>query len=73
MCHTAEWPDKPIDWKNARVAVIGTGASATQVIQELASQVQHLTVYQRSPVVGLPKDENTDKTAWTDKKYAKKL
>ncbi|CAF4374805.1 unnamed protein product, partial [Rotaria sordida] len=34
MCHTSEW-DKTIDFKNKRVAVIGTGASAIQVVPEI--------------------------------------
>ena len=47
--HTAEWPSEPIDYTNKRVGVIGTGATGIQVIQTIASQVGHLTVFQRTP------------------------
>jgi cation diffusion facilitator CzcD-associated flavoprotein CzcO len=34
--HSAFWPQEGIDLKNKRVAVIGTGASGVQIIQEIA-------------------------------------
>lgn len=45
--HTAAW-DPNIDLKGKRVVVIGTGASGAQVVASLASDVAHLTVFQRS-------------------------
>ncbi|MCH9670278.1 MAG: NAD(P)/FAD-dependent oxidoreductase [Gammaproteobacteria bacterium] len=47
--HTAEWPHQPIDFTGKRVAVIGTGATGVQLIQEIAKTVGHLSVFQRSP------------------------
>jgi cation diffusion facilitator CzcD-associated flavoprotein CzcO len=48
MCHTAEW-DKTIDFKNKRVAVVGTGASAIQAIPELQQMgLSQLLVFQRT-------------------------
>jgi cation diffusion facilitator CzcD-associated flavoprotein CzcO len=47
--HTGLWPHKPVEFAGKRVAVIGTGATAVQVIQTIASQVDHLTVFQRTP------------------------
>jgi cation diffusion facilitator CzcD-associated flavoprotein CzcO len=38
-----------------RVAVIGTGATAVQLIPELAKRVAELTVYQRTPIWVVPK------------------
>ena len=52
--HTAAWPQSGIDVKGKRVAVIGTGASGVQVIQSVAPEVSHLTVYQRTPNLALP-------------------
>ncbi|MFT4563937.1 MAG: cation diffusion facilitator CzcD-associated flavoprotein CzcO [Gammaproteobacteria bacterium] len=52
--HTSRWPHEPIDFTNKRVGVIGTGATAVQLIPELAKQVGHLTVFQRSPNWCLP-------------------
>ena len=47
--HTARWPHEPVDFHGRRVAVIGTGASGVQTIQEIAKDVGHLTVFQRRP------------------------
>ena len=38
-----------VDYKNKKVAIIGTGASGVQTIQELVKEVKHLTVFQRRP------------------------
>lgn len=47
--HTARWPHEPVDFTGKRVAVIGTGATGVQVIQEVAKTAAHLTVFQRTP------------------------
>jgi cation diffusion facilitator CzcD-associated flavoprotein CzcO len=47
--HTARWPKEKVDFKGRRVAVIGTGATGVQTIQTIASEVGHLTVFQRTP------------------------
>ncbi len=52
--HTARW-DHNQDLTGKRVAVIGTGASAVQVIPEIAPIVKHLTVFQRTPIWCFPK------------------
>ena len=46
--HTARWRHD-VSLKGLRVGVIGTGASAFQVIPHIADQVQSLTVFQRTP------------------------
>ncbi|MGH8597955.1 MAG: flavin-containing monooxygenase, partial [Gammaproteobacteria bacterium] len=46
--HTAEWPSHPVDLSGQRVAVIGAGATAVQLIPEVAKNVGHLTVFQRT-------------------------
>jgi cation diffusion facilitator CzcD-associated flavoprotein CzcO len=38
-----------VDFAGKRVAVIGTGATAVQLIPEIAKEVGHLTVFQRTP------------------------
>ncbi len=48
-CHTARWPHEPVDFSGKRVAVIGTGATGVQVIQEVAKSAAGLTVFQRTP------------------------
>jgi cation diffusion facilitator CzcD-associated flavoprotein CzcO len=52
--HTARW-DHGVDLTGKRVAIIGTGASAVQVIPEIAPIVEHLTVFQRTPIWCFPK------------------
>jgi cation diffusion facilitator CzcD-associated flavoprotein CzcO len=47
--HTARWPHEPVSFEGKRVAVIGTGATGVQTIQEVAKTVGHLTVFQRTP------------------------
>lgn len=54
--HTARW-DHAVDLRGKRVAVIGTGASALQVIPEIAPEVEQLTVFQRTPIWVLPKPD----------------
>ena len=46
--HTANWPSD-LDLTGKRVAIVGTGASAMQVLPAIASTVGHATVFQRSP------------------------
>jgi cation diffusion facilitator CzcD-associated flavoprotein CzcO len=48
-CHTARWPHEPVSFEGKRVAVIGTGATGVQTIQEVAKTAGHLTVFQRTP------------------------
>jgi cation diffusion facilitator CzcD-associated flavoprotein CzcO len=52
--HTARW-DHSQDLTGKRVAIIGTGASAVQVIPEIAPIVSQLTVFQRTPIWCFPK------------------
>jgi cation diffusion facilitator CzcD-associated flavoprotein CzcO len=52
--HTARW-NHDVDLTGRRVAVVGTGCSAIQVVCAIQPQVEHVTVYQRSPGWTLPK------------------
>ena len=47
--HTSRWPRGGVSLAGKRVGIIGTGATAIQVIQTIASEVGHLTVFQRTP------------------------
>ncbi|WP_157216415.1 flavin-containing monooxygenase [Flavisphingomonas formosensis] len=46
MMHSAQW-DPSVDFAGKRVAMIGTGASAMQIVPELARIAEHVTVFQR--------------------------
>lgn len=52
--HTARW-DHGVSVAGRRVGIIGTGASALQVIPVIAPEVERLTVFQRTPIWVLPK------------------
>jgi 4-hydroxyacetophenone monooxygenase len=51
--HSAEW-DHTVDLTGKRVAVIGTGASAIQIIPAIADEVAELFVFQRTPSWFMP-------------------
>ena len=65
MFHTGAWKDGH-DLTGERVAVIGTAASAVQMIPEIADCVAQLSVYQRRPQWILPKED----TAFTTEQLA---
>ena len=46
--HTSRWPEG-LSVKDSKVVVVGTAATALQIIPELAEEAAHLTVFQRSP------------------------
>lgn len=46
--HTGRWPKEGMDLKGKRVGVVGTGATAIQLIPMIAPEVSHLTVFQRT-------------------------
>ncbi|KAF6835306.1 cyclopentanone -monooxygenase [Colletotrichum plurivorum] len=55
LMHSASWPDKKVDFRGKRVAVIGAGATGVQCVQEIAKQPgAELTVYIRNPNIALP-------------------
>jgi cation diffusion facilitator CzcD-associated flavoprotein CzcO len=54
--HTARW-DHEEDLRGRRVAIVGTGASAVQVIPSIAPEVEKLVVLQRTPIWCLPKPD----------------
>ncbi len=51
-----------------RVGVLGTGASGLQIVTPLAEAARHLTVFQRTPTVILPRNNEP-----TDPEWAKSL
>ncbi len=54
VMHTAKWDDT-YDLTGKRVAVIGTGASAVQLVPGIAGKVAHLDLYQRTPGWVIPR------------------
>lgn len=54
VIHTADW-DHDYDLTGKRAAVIGTGATAVQLVPEIARQLDRLKVFQRTPIWVTPK------------------
>ena len=54
ILHTTRWDDD-YDLDGRRIGIIGTGATAVQLIPELVKQAAELTVYQRTPIHVVPK------------------
>ncbi|MEO0882413.1 MAG: NAD(P)/FAD-dependent oxidoreductase [Pseudomonadota bacterium] len=54
--HTARW-DRSVDWAGKKVGVLGTGASAVQLVPPMAETADHLTVFQRSPNYIVPRPD----------------
>jgi 4-hydroxyacetophenone monooxygenase len=53
--HSAAWPEG-LDIRSRRVAVVGTGASAMQIVPAIADDVAELTIFQRSPQWAIDND-----------------
>ena len=58
LIHSARW-DHDYDLTGKRVAVVGTGASAVQIVPSIAPTVARLDVYQRTPIWVSPKYDPT--------------
>ncbi len=56
MMHSAEW-DHKVDLKGKRVGVIGSAASAVQLIPEVAEIADHVSVFQRSANWIIPRND----------------
>lgn len=56
MMHSAAW-DHSVDFNGKRVGVIGSAASAVQLIPELAKTASHLSVFQRSANWMIPRND----------------
>src|SRR5262249_23263491 len=68
--HSARWPDD-LDLAGKRIAVIGSGCSAYQMLPEIVDTAAHTYLFQRTAswVVGTPGylDLTTDEVAWLDR------
>jgi cation diffusion facilitator CzcD-associated flavoprotein CzcO len=57
--HSAQW-DPSLDLTGKKVAIIGAGCTAVQIVDACADQVNHLTVFQRQPHWVAPRKRLTD-------------
>ncbi|VEG53712.1 cyclohexanone monooxygenase [Mycolicibacterium aurum] len=65
VMHTARW-DHSVNLRDARVAVLGTGSTAAQLVPEVARQAAEVYSVQRSPTWVLPKPdrEYSEREKW---------
>ncbi|MEE3849329.1 NAD(P)/FAD-dependent oxidoreductase [Gordonia sp. LSe1-13] len=56
--HSAQW-EHGHDLTGRRVAIVGSGASAVQIVPEIVDHVEHLTVFQRTPAWVVPRLDRT--------------
>jgi len=56
LFHSARW-NREIDLAGKKVAVVGTGASAIQIVPAIAPKVGRLLVFQRTPAWIVPRDD----------------
>ena len=54
LVHTSRW-DARVETQGRRVAVVGTGASAIQLVPAIQPRVAHLTLFQRTPAYVIPR------------------
>ncbi len=54
LVHPQNWPED-LDYKDKKVVIIGSGATAATLAPVIASESEHVTVLQRSPTYFFPK------------------
>ncbi len=52
--HTGLWPHEGVDFKDKKVAIIGTGSSAIQSSPLIAADAETVTIFQRTPNYSIP-------------------
>jgi cyclohexanone monooxygenase len=52
--HTGDWPRDEVSFNGRKVAVIGTGSSAIQILPQIAKDCESVTVFQRTPNFAVP-------------------
>lgn len=57
--HSAEW-DPELSLRGKKVAIIGAGCTAVQIVDASVDEVEHLTVFQRQPHWVAPRKRLTD-------------
>lgn len=54
LYRAAKWPHQPVSYAGKRVAVLGTGSTGIQIVQEVGPQAGELFVLQRTPSFTMP-------------------
>ncbi|KAG8623012.1 hypothetical protein KVT40_007988 [Elsinoe batatas] len=61
--HPQFWPED-LDYKDKKIVIIGSGATAVTILPNIAKQTPHVTMLQRSPtyIVAMPQDDTINRT-----------
>ena len=62
--HSSRWPKEGLDYKGKRVGIIGAGATAVQLLPELAQDAESVTLFQRTPNYILPAGQRKMTPEW---------
>jgi cation diffusion facilitator CzcD-associated flavoprotein CzcO len=67
--HSSEWP-RDLDLAGKRVGLVGSGASAVQILPRMAEVADEIILFQRSAAYVVPRDDRAytegEKAAWRD-------
>ena len=63
IVHPQQWPED-LDYKNKKVVVIGSGATAVTVVPEMAKDAAHVTMLQRSPTYMVSRPAEDKSANW---------
>ncbi|HET7335728.1 MAG TPA: NAD(P)/FAD-dependent oxidoreductase [Rhizomicrobium sp.] len=72
IVHPQKWP-ADLDYKNKRVVVIGSGATAVTLVPEMAKDAAHVTMLQRSPTYVVSRPAEDALANWLRAKLPAKL
>jgi cation diffusion facilitator CzcD-associated flavoprotein CzcO len=64
LLHSSKWPKGGVDAHGKRVAVIGSGSTALQLVQEMAKEAKELVTLVRTPNIALPMKQR--KISWEE-------
>lgn len=65
--HTARLPEAGLDYRDKNVAIIGNGATAIQLVPEMAKQAKFVRNFVRTPYHSIPgRNERLTKEDWQD-------
>ncbi|HEX3809868.1 MAG TPA: NAD(P)/FAD-dependent oxidoreductase [Rhizomicrobium sp.] len=71
IVHPQKWPED-LDYKNKRVVVIGSGATAVTLVPEMAKDAAHVTMLQRSPTYVVSRPAEDKMANWLREKLSPK-
>ncbi|KAL5605663.1 hypothetical protein FOVSG1_005810 [Fusarium oxysporum f. sp. vasinfectum] len=79
--HSSFWPRDGVDLREKRVAVVGTGSTGVQIVQEVGPQAKSLVLFQRTPNLALPlnqaeltkEEQDFEKNSYPEKYEARLL